>query len=80
MNTQKVSKWGNSLGVRLPQAIAILMGLTEGTLLSISTDGHRIILSPEKPKYTLDELLQNVTPEMQHDECDWGEAVGEETW
>lgn len=80
MTTGKVSKWGNSLGVRLPSAIALQMGLTEGALLSIYTDGYRIILSPKKPKYTLDELLDNVTPEMQHDEYDWGEGVGEENW
>jgi antitoxin MazE len=74
MKTQKVSKWGNSLGISLPDEIAVEMGLAEGTLLSIYTDGNRIILSPENPKYSLDELLQNVTPEMQHNECDWGEA------
>ncbi len=55
MTTEKVSKWGNSLGVRLPSAIALQMGLTEGALLSIYTDGYRIIFSPKKPKYTLDE-------------------------
>lgn len=80
MTTQKVTKWGDSLGVTLPQDIALKMGLKEGTSLSISTDSNRIILSLDKPKYTLDELLQNVTSEMQHDECDWGEPVGEENW
>ena len=43
-------------------------------------EDNKIILTPAKPKYTLEELLKNVTPEMQHDELDWGEYVGEEIW
>ncbi len=80
MVTQKVSMWGNSLGIRLPQAIALQMGLKEGALVSISTDGDKIILSPARSKYTLDELLKEVSSDMQHNEVNWGEPVGEEDW
>ena len=80
MVTQKVSMWDNSLGVRLPEAIAQEVGLKEGTIVYISTEGNKIILSPTKPKYSLDELLKEATPEMQHDELDWGESVGVENW
>ena len=73
MVTQKVSIWGNSLGVILPQAIIQEVGLKEGTTVSISTEGNKIILSPTKPKYSLEELLKEATPDMQHDELDWGE-------
>ncbi|MBW4621195.1 MAG: AbrB/MazE/SpoVT family DNA-binding domain-containing protein [Cyanosarcina radialis HA8281-LM2] len=77
---QKVSMWGNSLGIRLPQSIIQEIGLKPGDLVAISTEGNKIILSPTRPKYTLDELLQDVTPDAQHDELDWGEPVGEENW
>lgn len=80
MITQKLSMWGNSLGIRLPQAIIQQMGLKQGDLVAISTEGNKIVLSPTRPKYTLDELLQDVTPERQHDEVDWGDPVGEESW
>jgi antitoxin MazE len=80
MITQKVSLWGNSLGIRLPQTITQQMGLKQGDLVAISTEGNKIILSPARPSYNLDELLQNVTPDMQHDEMDWGEPAGEESW
>ncbi len=80
MITQKVSMWGNSLGVRLPRAIIQEVNWQEGTLVTISTEDKKIILSPVRPKYTLDELLKDVTPQMQHDELDWGEPVGEESW
>jgi antitoxin MazE len=80
MVTQKVSLWGNSLGIRLPQAIIQQMGLKQGDLVAITTEGNQIILSPTRPRYTLDQLLQNATPDRQHDEVDWGEPVGEENW
>ncbi|BAY21941.1 transcriptional regulator/antitoxin, MazE [Calothrix sp. NIES-2100] len=80
MVTQKISTWGNSLGIRLPQIIIQQIGLKPGDLVAISTEGNKIILSPARPKYTLDELLKDITPDMQHDEVDWGEPVGEETW
>jgi len=68
------------LGIRLPQAITQQVKLQEGELLNIVIEDNKIILTPAKPKYTLEELLKNVTPEMQHDELDWGEYVGEEIW
>jgi antitoxin MazE len=80
MVTQKLSLWGNSLGVRLPQSIAQQIGLKAGSVISISTEGDKIILVPERAKYTLQELLKDVTPEQQHDEIDWGEPQGEEVW
>jgi antitoxin MazE len=80
MITQKVTLWGNSLGIRLPQTITQQVGLKQGDLVAISTEGNRIVLSPAKPRYTLDELLQNVTPDRQHDRMDWGESIGEESW
>ena len=78
MIKQKLTMWGNSLGIRLPKAITEQVNLQEGVTVSISTEGDKIILSPTKPKYTLDELLKDVIPEKQHDELDWGEAMGEE--
>jgi antitoxin MazE len=80
MVTQKISIWGNSLGIRLPQTIIQQMGLKQGDLVAIFTEGNKIILSPGKPRYTLDQLLQDVTPDKQHDEVDWRQPVGEESW
>jgi antitoxin MazE len=80
MNTQKVIKWGESLGVRLPQKIMEQLGWEEGEKVMLSTDGNRLILAPNKPKYSLNELLKEAKPEQQHDEIDWGEIIGEENW
>lgn len=80
MVTQKVAKWGNSLGIRLPQTIIQQLGWQEGAKVQIITEGNQIILSPAKPKYSLDELLKEAKPQQQHEEINWGEAVGEENW
>lgn len=77
-----ISKWGNSLAVRIPRAIASQLDLTEGSEISIDVVEQNIIIKPthQRKKYTLEELLEGMTPEMQHDEFHWGEPVGEEIW
>ena len=80
MATQKVALWGNSLGVRLPQAIVQQIGLKPGSVISISTEGNKIVLSPSMPKYTLATLLKDVISDQQHGEMDWGEPQGDEFW
>ena len=80
MTIQKISKWGNSLGIRLPQGITQQLGWQEGIKITLATEGDRLILSPTKPKYCLEDLLKDATPEQQHEEIDWNGAVGEESW
>lgn len=80
MITQKVKMWGNSLGIRLPQAIIQQVDLYEGASVNISIQDNKIILAPARQTYNLEKLLKDITPEMQHDELDWGEAEGEESW
>ena len=80
MTVRKISTWGNSLGIRLPQTVLEELGLTDGAIVDVVVDRNKIVLSPIKEEYDLEELLQNVTPDMQHDEIDFGEAVGDEIW
>lgn len=47
----KLCKWGNSLGVRLPQYIAERTGLTTGDYLYITLrDSGEIVIKPVKSK------------------------------
>jgi len=39
-----------------------------------------LLLRPRKREYTLEELLEQITPENTHGETDWGAAVGREAW
>ena len=74
----QVSRWGNSLGLRLPKELAARLGIGEGSRVDVSEDRGRIVISLDRPVYTLEELLVGMTPEAMHEAFDWGEDVGRE--
>jgi antitoxin MazE len=79
MRTQ-VGKWGNSLAVRIPRGYVQEMKLKEGMDLDVSLADGGLVLRPTARVYSLDELVRGITPENRHDETDWGESVGKESW
>ncbi|MBN3946882.1 MAG: AbrB/MazE/SpoVT family DNA-binding domain-containing protein [Nostoc sp.] len=77
--TAVVAKWGNSLAIRIPRAVAEQVHVTEGTDIIFTVSGDSIIITPRKrKKYTLDELLEGMTPDNFHSEFETGNAVGNE--
>ncbi len=72
------SRWGNSLGVRIPKAIARQVGLAVGDSVDLEARGDQIIISVRKPRYRLEDLLVGVTPQAMRDAFDWGPDVGRE--
>ena len=80
-NETRVTKWGNSLAVRIPLAIARQASLGEGdsVALSLESDGG-IVLRPTRRRYELAELVARITPKNRHRETDWGQPQGEESW
>ena len=77
---EKVSRWGNSLGIRIPKHLAQAIQLQEGDEIEISQEENRLILTPNKKKYTLEQLLDGISAEHLHSEVDWGEPIGNEQW
>ena len=73
-----VSKWGNSLGVRVPKDVAAKIGLSEGSRVDVSVEGDRIVISPRRPVYKLEELLSGITPKAMREAFDWGSEKGRE--
>jgi len=49
MSTQTLSKWGSSLGVRLPAAFARQMQLEEGAQVQLAIDGKRLVIQRVDP-------------------------------
>jgi antitoxin MazE len=76
----RISKWGNSLGVRIPKAFAAEAGLDDGTAVDISVSAGKIVVTPLGREYKLEELVERITPENRHSETDWGEPAGGEVW
>jgi antitoxin MazE len=76
----KLSKWGNSLGLRLPKSVARQVQLDEGDPVQVSVDNGTIVIRPSRPRYSLDELVRRITPQNRHDERDWDGRLGNEVW
>jgi antitoxin MazE len=68
----RVSRWGNSLGLRIPRDIASRVGLREGDRVEIGAEAERMIISPARPRHVLAELLQGMTPEAMREAFGWG--------
>jgi antitoxin MazE len=79
MHTQ-IGKWGNSLAVRIPGTYAKDLDLKEGMDLDVSLVEGGILLRPRSRQYSLEELVARITPENTHEETDWGQDLGRETW
>ena len=76
-----IAKWGNSLAVRIPQQFAKDIDLEEGAEVEFSIIDGTLVIKPQRRKrYSLTELVEQITPDNLHDEIDDGDAVGNEAW
>jgi antitoxin MazE len=79
--TIQIKKWGNSSAVRIPADVLAAANLSVDDAVSIREENGKILIErEERIRYTLEELLRDVTPDMLHDETDWGPPVGKEFW
>ena len=76
----RISKWGNSLAIRIPKALTSEIGIAEGDEVEITVSGNRIVVTPLARHYELDDLVEGITVENRHTETDWGPATGAEVW
>lgn len=71
MHTATLRKVGGSMMVAIPPVVLDQLHLEAGATLSIDLDGDHLVLRPERPRYTLDELLSQCDfsqPRSQEDE------------
>jgi antitoxin MazE len=73
-----LSKWGNSLGLRLPKALTAQIGVSNGQKVEVRAENGRIIVEPVRKTLTLEQLMENVTPEAMREAWDWGDDMGRE--
>ncbi|MEK6710616.1 MAG: AbrB/MazE/SpoVT family DNA-binding domain-containing protein [Nitrospinota bacterium] len=78
MATANIAKWGNSLAVRIPAALADQYQFKEGTPVELVPGERGLVI--RKPRYSLSELLEGITPENLHAEAPAGPAAGGEAW
>ena len=75
-------KWGNSLALRVPIAVAKQVGASEGKRVEMTVEGNAIVIKVvhKRRRYRLQDLVAGMTEENCHSETDWGAPVGNEIW
>ncbi len=76
-----ISKWGNSLALRLPRHITEEANLTDGSSVNVEVEDGAIRITPARKRFLLSELLEG-EPQRDHNEheIDWGKPKGIEVW
>jgi antitoxin MazE len=79
--TATIQKWGNSLALRIPKALARDTHLENGSVVNLAVREGRVVIEPaRKTKYRLEDLLRGVSKKNIHRSIDTGPAVGREVW
>lgn len=76
----RIQKWGNSLAVRIPKALAAEADLDQDSEVELSLVDGSLVIAPAPTRFTLEELVAGITDENRHGETDWGKPVGKEVW
>lgn len=76
-----IQKWGNSLALRIPKAVARDTCLGSGSVVNLTVEEGKVVIEPvRKTEYRLDELLKGISKKNIHPSVDTGPAVGREIW
>ena len=76
-----IKKWGNSLALRIPKALAEEAGLYYDLSVELSLlDGKLVIAPIEQPELDLEAMLNQITEDNLHTEVNVGPVVGQEVW
>jgi antitoxin MazE len=62
-----IKKWGNSLGIRIPNLIVREMSLKDGSFVNIEEKENEIIIKPVR-KTKLSEILSQINEQNIHKE------------
>jgi len=77
----RVQKWGNSLGIRIPRALALEVNVAADSEVEISAKDGKILISPLRRRVvSLRDLLSKVTDSNLHEEVTTGRPLGKESW
>jgi antitoxin MazE len=74
-----ISRWGNSLALRLPKHVTEEARLVEGVCVNVEIEDGSIRVTPTRKRFKLSELLEG-EPAKAEREFDWGQPKGEEVW
>ena len=78
MHKQVIRKIGNSEGIIIPRNLLEELGFSCGALVGIEIIEGQLVVKSARPKYTLEELVAQMSPENEQAEAFTGPDVGEE--
>lgn len=79
----KITKWGNSQGLRVSKELLSDAGIEVGEAVDVSVaDGTLVVAPARRVRGALDlrELVARIPEGHPPEELDWGPAVGSEAW
>jgi antitoxin MazE len=74
-----IEKWGNGLGIKIPNFLIHTMKLKDGAFVKIKDVGQEIYILPQ-PKKRLVAMLDGITEANMHEPVDTGASIGNEIW
>ena len=82
MHTATLRAVGGSVSVTLPRQMLRTLGLAAGASVAVTLEDGRMVLSPARPRYTLEELLAGMKPGDMPTARGWSDAkpAGLEVW
>lgn len=82
MQESILSKWGNSLALRVPKDVLARSGLKEGDAFFVEVGDQAITFRRARKirRYRMEEVLDSLHSVEEHPEVDWGTPVGKEIW
>jgi antitoxin MazE len=76
-----IKQWGNSLGVRLPAAVARAAHLHADQRVRVSVEGGQVVITPATDAaLTLEQRLARFDPVRHGGEVMAGKTIGAERW
>ena len=77
MHKTNLRKVGGSVMLAVPPAILDLLHLQAGATVGVAVDGGRLIVEPQRARYTMDELLAqcDTSAELTAEDREWLDAT-----
>ena len=76
----RVQRWGNSLALRIPSALAQETELQEGAEVDLAVRRGKLVVERSRRRFDLAEMLAGITEKNIHREAWTGEPEGKEVW
>ena len=76
----RIQRWGNSLALRIPSALAEETELQEGAEVDVAVRRGKLVVARSTHRVSLSDLLDGITTDNLHGEVSTGEPEGKEVW